>query len=113
MSTIQLDPTQYVYMYRDFIIRPAMLLSMERYVEEGHPVGGFLQAVIRNDLKGAVEQADYENSHNLPAFLAWFFNEAPAMCWGRPESYEAWVAMGGKAGVERTKLASANREAER
>ena len=68
-------------------VRPGMV----RYIFDFIPVGDFLQAVIANDLKGAVAQADDENIRNLPAIVNWFYNWAPGNCWGSREAYHAWL----------------------
>jgi len=61
------------------------------YVEHHIQPGDFLTAVICNDLKGACARADDENLQNLPAFVAWFYNYAPAGCWGSPELMSRWL----------------------
>jgi hypothetical protein len=68
-----------------------MMRVFLEYVVSRIPVGGFLEAVISNDLKEAVRRADDENMRNLPAYVAWLCNEAPESCWGSPENYKKWV----------------------
>lgn len=53
-----------------------------RYYENGIPPGGFLTAVINNDLQMAVGRADSTNKECLPAYIMWFYNEAPSGTWG-------------------------------
>jgi hypothetical protein len=79
------------YHFREFYIRPEMLESITAYIKLGRPVGGFLTAVICNDLREACGHADEENLANLPAFVAYLHNEAPYNCWGSRENMDAWL----------------------
>ena len=79
------------YRFRDFYIRPDMLEGIQIYIEHGLDPGSFLTAVICNDLNEAVGRADDENLHNLPAFVAYFYNECPAPCWGSRGKMVAWI----------------------
>ncbi len=80
-----------MYRFRNFYIRENMMESIKAYVEEGRPVGNFLQAVICNDLKEAVGRADDENIQNIPAFVAYFYTETPMACWGSFEKMQDWL----------------------
>ena len=64
--------------------------SMERYIEDGIRSGGFLTAVLSNDLKGAVNVADSGNIKLLPDIVTWLYNEAPQGCWGSTENVQDW-----------------------
>jgi hypothetical protein len=72
------------YHFRGMVIPAYMLNSLKIYVEHGQIPGSFLQAVICNDLRAAVERADANNITILPAYVSWLYNEAPAQCWGSP-----------------------------
>jgi hypothetical protein len=63
-----------------------------RFVDHGILPGGFLQAVLSNDLPEACARADDENRPRLFAIVRWLWNEAPATCWGSPEAMRAWNA---------------------
>lgn len=65
--------------------------SINRYVENGVCPGSFLQAVITNNLRDSVGRADDENIANLPAYVSYFYNEAPGTCWGSEEIMETWL----------------------
>jgi len=75
-----------------FTIRREMLESLIRYTDQHIPTGSFLQAVISNNLTEAVCQADDENMENLPAFITYLYNYAPAGCWGSTENYKKWIS---------------------
>ena len=80
-----------VYRFRGFYVPERMMKSIESYIEEGRPVGDFLTAIICNDLQGAVSRADDENIGNLPAYAAYFYNEAPSKCHGSKENMKDWM----------------------
>ena len=80
-----------IYAYRDYYIPERMMESLQRYIEHKVPLGGFLTAVICNDLAEACKRADEENLENLPAFVAYLYNEAPSQCWGSEEKMNAWL----------------------
>lgn len=80
------------YTFRHFYIRDDMMGAIRRYIDHGINPGHFLSAVIDNDLKEAVGRADDENLENLPAFVSYFYNEAPSPCWGSPQNRKEWIA---------------------
>lgn len=79
------------YRFQDFFIPAYMMDDLNRYVHEHIAPGDFLQAVICNDLCEAVTRADHINMQNLPAYAAYFYNEAPRACWGSVENMDAWL----------------------
>lgn len=79
--------------FREFHIPDRMMGGITRWIENGIQPGDFLWAVITNDLKDAVGRADDENLRNLPAYVSYFYNEAPAACWGSPEKAAAWIEL--------------------
>ena len=83
--------SQDVYHFQKWYIPDRMRGGIQRYVEQGIPPGDFLTAVIQNNLFEAVGRADEENMENLPAYVAFFYNECPRLCWGSEEKMEAWI----------------------
>jgi hypothetical protein len=79
------------YVFREFRIRPHMVESLERYVNDGLRPGDFLTAVLANDLVGAASRADLDNARNLMAFAAYLYNNVPGAAWGSYEKVEAWI----------------------
>lgn len=59
--------------------------ALIRYVEQLILPGGFLCAVLNNDLFGAVGYADSDNLEALPLIVKFIYNELPAPCWGSKE----------------------------
>ena len=53
-----------------------------RYYENGIPPGGFLSAVIDNNLREAAGRADAQNQQALIGYVTWFYNYAPGGTWG-------------------------------
>jgi hypothetical protein len=79
------------YEFQGMVIPHHMLQALTRYVEDGIEPGGFLTAVICNDLTGAIRHADHQNIRIIPAYVAWLYNEAPSLCWGSGEKMDAWM----------------------
>lgn len=65
--------------------------ALARYVEDRLEPGGFLQAVLTNDLFRAVSRADIVNQQRLPAIVRFIYNRCPMGCHGSQEAYEAWL----------------------
>lgn len=99
-------------MARDFIMAHAnwslipehMRGGIERYVLLGMPPGGFLRAVICNDLFDAVGRADDFNIKLLGNYCKFFHGWAPHECWGSTEKYEKWTAQKGLSGQGAARL---------
>ena len=79
------------YTFRHWMIPDRMMGAITRYIEQGVPPGDFLTAIIENNLSEAIGRADNENMANIPAYVAYFYNEAPGPCWGSPEKRRAWL----------------------
>ena len=56
--------------------------SLDRYVNEGIMPGGFLRAVLTNDLASAVFKADSNNLAALKDIMLYIYNEVPSDAWG-------------------------------
>ena len=81
---------------RGTYIPERMMPGITRYVQHGILPGAFLQAVIVGDLFEAVSLADDENLANLPAFTAYFYNEAPRSCYGSRDAMATWNRQRGR-----------------
>jgi len=71
-----------------------MVQSVLDYFQEGLHPGGFLGAVLANDLVGAFSHADDINKHRIGDFVNWLYWEAPGrpFGWGSYEAIDKWVA---------------------
>jgi len=65
--------------------------ALAKYVYERVPPGGFLQAVLINDLISAVAQADEENIEKIPAYIEFVYNHIPHAAWGTPKKVNDWI----------------------
>jgi hypothetical protein len=73
---------------------------MEEYIMHGRPVGGFLTAVLSNDLVGAFAKADDINAKRMFDYANFLYNQAPIPAWGSKEKIEEWMEKGGMNGSE-------------
>lgn len=73
--------------------------SIRAYVEERRPIGGFLTALLSNNLMNATLRADDENRAALADWVGFLYEYAPANCWGSPEIVAAWLAKGREDGA--------------
>lgn len=64
--------------------------AVKRWVEHGVMPGSFLRAVLENNLQYAVGNADSNNLAALRQWVEWFYNYAPARCWGTLLKVRAW-----------------------
>lgn len=66
--------------------------GLERYIKDGIRPGGFLSAIIANDLREAVLRAatvaTFESILGIVKFLCF---ECPDPSHGSPEKFEAWI----------------------
>lgn len=69
--------------------------AMLRWIEHGISPGGFLTAVLENNLREAVARADMINIRRLSDYVRYLYNDAPSGCWGSPEAVRAWHRQGG------------------
>ena len=74
-----------------------MIGGIRRYIENGIEPGGFLSAVLCNDLLEACGRADDENRTLIFQYVQFFYCCAPSECWGSPAKFNAWCAHGGLA----------------
>jgi len=66
--------------------------SIRLYIEAGLYPGGFLTAVLHNDLMGAVSKADLENQKLLAEITIYVIHNVPANAWGSPKKVEEWIS---------------------
>ena len=67
---------------------PELKKSLRAYVE-GRPTGGFLRAVLENNLQKAVLRADAENLRLIPEIVAFVFDEVPTFARGSEKAVTA------------------------
>jgi len=97
---IKMDPRAAAYVrYDDLYDLPAnyacipeyTLRAIRRYVEFHEETGGFLKAVLSNQLQESFSRADDHNLAAMQSIVMLVFNRVPAACHGSPEAYEEWL----------------------
>jgi hypothetical protein len=64
--------------------------ALDHWIAEACPPGGFLNAVLCNDLSDAIGRGDEFAIDNLPHIVSYLYNDCPASCWGSPAKVKAW-----------------------
>lgn len=72
-------------------MKPETKEGIDRYVQYGIRPGGFLTAVLENNLMGAMERADSENRIDLFEICRYIYNHCPILCHGSPEIVNEWI----------------------
>ena len=75
------------------MVRTDCLDSLDRFVTHGIPTGGFLEAVLENNLMESFGRADNDNRYALFDICRYVYNELPASCHGSSEKVAAWLKM--------------------
>lgn len=64
---------------------------IDDYVEHGVPPGGFVRAVLANDLMGAFKAADMNNTCSMHEIVCYVYSEIPAGCHGSHAIIDEWI----------------------
>lgn len=79
-------------MKADYHLIPERIMSNLTYYVKGEEApGGFLYAVLCNNLFSAVSRADEEMKPLIPLLVMYINWEVPAGCHGSPEIVKAWM----------------------
>ena len=78
-------------MYNPAMVKQSMIESLKDYVANGTPKGGFLTAVLCNDLYDAAARADDENFETLAHVTGWCYNNIPRIAFGSEAKYIRWL----------------------
>jgi len=62
-----------------------------RYVEDRIPTGGFMKAVLENNLMESFGKADLENRWALFEIMSYLYSDVPMVAWGSPERVQIWL----------------------
>ncbi len=71
-------------------IPPLVREALDKHAKEHRSTGGFVTAVLENNLMEAVGQADHNSLAALPSIVAYVYNEIPGACHGSPAKVKAW-----------------------
>ena len=86
------------YSCGEFGMNDDMAEAIVQYVLYGRPPGGFLGAVLENNLREAFGRADDNNRPIVYNYVHLLYNAAPSDCWGSPERVRDWIDAGGMEG---------------
>jgi len=76
---------------RDYGAPIDVIESLQRYVNNKIPTGGFLHALLANDLRETFARADGVNITKIFQIVCYCWNEIPAVCWGSYEKVDEWL----------------------
>lgn len=76
----------------DLCIPEGMHESIINYVVYHREPGGFLRAVLCNDLFNAAMRADQVNRGLLHVYMSFLFIHVPSCCWGSERAFRQWIA---------------------
>lgn len=65
--------------------------TLDRYAQQGIPTGGFLRAVLANDLMEAMGRADPGNRATMFEICSYVYNEIPYNCHGSYKIVDEWI----------------------
>lgn len=61
------------------------------YIEHGVPPGGFMTAVLENNLVKALARAHGTDRAAMFEWASWLYNECPGNAWGSEEIVNKWI----------------------
>jgi len=65
--------------------------GLERYLKYGILPGGFLTAVLENNLSQSFSRADSTNQNLMKEWVGFVYMYVPAIAWGSSEDVKNWV----------------------
>lgn len=65
--------------------------GLTRYIVDHIEPGGYLRAVLENDLMTAIQTADSTHLKQLKSLCNWIFNHAPGNSWGDRCTVDDWI----------------------
>jgi len=71
-----------------------ILQSLNQYIHRRLEPGGFLKAVLMNDLSGALSHADPDCLQSLKTLHHHLYWHAPSECWGNAKRVQEWLKGG-------------------
>ena len=85
-------------------MKDSTLAALLAHKNTGRVCGTFVTAVLENNLRESMGQADEQNRADLFEIVAWCYNELPGNSWGNVERVRAWREVGGIEGLKRQGL---------
>ena len=91
LALVLLDKLFFIEGGEKMIIPKNTLAGLKRYAKDRIHPGGFLIAVLENNLRKSFRQADKANREALFEIVCHCYNKLPSICWGSPEKVENWL----------------------
>ncbi len=82
-------------------------------LQVGYSTGGFVRAILQNDLFLAVAKADGYSFFCLKAICEYVYNFTPGPCWGSKKKVKAWMDLHKEKPAEAEKIAAGDRNKRR
>ena len=92
------------------MIPPYIKKAIDGYVDHGWKTGGFLTAVLSNDLFEAAAKADAHSQIALAEICQYIYNYTPSDCWGGEEHIEVWLELWKEKPKAAERLAAVDRD---
>lgn len=73
------------------MIPQAIKYQIDQYIEAGVPPGGFLNAILTNDLMLAIQKADETNKVRIPDIVTYLLNYLPTAAYGNTKNVSEWL----------------------
>lgn len=83
----------------------AVFWSFREHAMEGEEAGGFVEAVLSNDLSRSFGKADPHMRNRLGDIVTYLCNPYPSPSWGSTERVRIWREKGGLVGIHGEKNA--------
>ena len=77
-------------------VPPLVVKSLKNYVENRVKPGGFLSAVLANNLKAAIMSADPQSLAGLKSLVMFIYDYIPGNCHGSYQDMNRWLSSGGR-----------------
>ncbi len=88
-KNVQSKSTDYIHNYA--AVPFSTLEGLIRYRDYRIPPGGFIFAVLKNDLFEAIGRADFYNKQALHDIIKFVYNELPRDIYGSPEQVKKHI----------------------
>ena len=86
MSNLVISPAG-----RQYFMPKLIFVGLNDYARAHAPTGGFLKAVLSNDLGETVMRADPDSLQHIKDIVTYVYNDMPSACHGSPEAYKKWT----------------------
>jgi hypothetical protein len=89
---IEEDELEEIDYFNYSLIPQNMIDSLNKYETEHKETGGFLNAILENNLKETVYKADDNNKKIIPVYIHYIDNNLPAQSWGSKKKVDNWLS---------------------